>query len=1292
MDGKIVNLRPTVLKCIVIRRNEKGKSVMKKRVVTFLLALTVAFGSMAPSTDAFAAESPIVDECVELVGCAEDDADVDASVEASTEAASEASTQEQEEISEETQETETPASEESKEESREETKEDPSADAATEELSAAVVDAEDADNANDAAEENSAEDASTEASSEEEAATKASDESAEAASEASSEEEEKAPELDEEEAELLGAKTQFKDGYYDTKLGCAYKDGKIVTGWIAVDKATKQIMETGSKAAAYTDCDTYYIDPVSRKAVKGVYSIGGKKYLFDSSCRLQRGSNILSYVTYDGDRYLVSTTGQLRTGWVKLTATEKTYISSMYSSMAPIRNALLNHGVYADPSTGVVADKAWAPLGKGWTFVHDGITVTDEDKEFGTYTKISDHSVNNDGRVFDYYCFKNDVMLTGFVYFDKNGNYTTAAKAAYSKYCDPVTGAITSGMITANGKSYIAQTLDVRQVNPELKSEEQEGFILPNTFVTYNNYTYYAQKDGSLAVSKLFKDGEDYYYAQKDGKLARNCKVIINGKACAFDKDGKLIDFSKPENESRAVAYVLKENALGFTEVYAKKKGSKATDGYSYYYDKAGKEKAKSIWFSFSVNRSDMKYYLDKNGNFAKGIVAIGDKKYYFDPSTGVVGSHSNTYGKVITYSGKPYLINQDGSVETRPGFYDYYSGAYVCVKDASGQLAKGLVTIKGKRYLFKSDYTLNIETEASVNGKVYMVNPLARSGSAPEEYYILSKKEIDQILGKSIFMKFNSDGSGYNGWVTINKKKYYYYYGYLMAYMLGGGLEERGVMVNPENVMVIIGGKRYFFSHEGYAMSGEHVVKKGDYFTAMTDSLDFRNDPAPRDMEFYLDPKSCAAVTGFKKLGGKTYYYSEADTDYALKGEKVKNTTINIKGKYYSFDAEGAVITSNSEGDVLRKADGSYTTGKVKEMYYSPRTGKIEKNVLRKTGNKWYYYGSFSNEERYLATRNMDGKKITAVFNNDGSINGFVDDSGNRQVNTIIGEAKTGYYFLGANGLPATGMVVLPADVSVDLTGAPGARLFVESDGFTEYDKDSTSTEYKMVKSGNKIYVVKNALTVFDTIEGYQVSDYSSLPQADRTKLDYYSMLYNRTCYVINDYSGATEGRALPVYVNNDGSVKSNTTLVTNERFLGTLHFNKYGIPKESYGLLVKAGSGWYLSNIHDVASAGSHQWTLYGDGDSVRATLSWDNNKKLKPIVDSKTGKPLNGLYKLNTFPALPDGTGLVLKNVKVKPYYYFKNGYPVGGVHTGTLSRYNMDADTGWCLDGDSFVLGN
>ena len=105
----------------------------------------------------------------------------------------------------------------------------------------------------------------------------------------------------------------------------------------------------------------------------------------------------------------------------------------------------------------------------------------------------------------------------------------------------------------------------------------------------------------------------------------------------------------------------------------------------------------------------------------------------------------------MITYSGKSYLIDKTGCIITVPGFYSYYSD-YVYVRDSSGQLAKGLITIKGKRYFFKSDCYLNTGMEADINGKAYMTNPSATKGSsAPEEFYILSKKDLDELFGNSI-------------------------------------------------------------------------------------------------------------------------------------------------------------------------------------------------------------------------------------------------------------------------------------------------------------------------------------------------------------------------------------------------------------------------------------------------------------------------------------------------------------------------------------------------------------
>ena len=78
-----------MLNCIVMRRNEKGKSVMKKRVVTILVAIAITISSVAPATPVYAQENLISGEAMALESLNEDEAE-DVSGEASSEVSSEA--------------------------------------------------------------------------------------------------------------------------------------------------------------------------------------------------------------------------------------------------------------------------------------------------------------------------------------------------------------------------------------------------------------------------------------------------------------------------------------------------------------------------------------------------------------------------------------------------------------------------------------------------------------------------------------------------------------------------------------------------------------------------------------------------------------------------------------------------------------------------------------------------------------------------------------------------------------------------------------------------------------------------------------------------------------------------------------------------------------------------------------------------------------------------------------------------------------------------------------------------
>ena len=366
----------------------------------------------------------------------------------------------------------------------------------------------------------------------------------------------------------------------------------------------------------------------------------------------------------------------------------------------------------------------------------------------------------------------------------------------------------------------------------------------------------------------------------------------------------------------------------------------------------------------------------------------------------------------------------------------------------------------------------------------------------------------------------------------------------------------------------------------------------------------------------FYFDPKTLALVTGWKTvpamvtdLGGnvvfegrnivtsnaaKKMYFRTSAENNSLKGSLVRNQLYTIKGKSYKFGANGELCSGKAQKanisdldysapECYVKADGSMAVGRTEVKiggkstyyYYSPRTYKLEKDVLRKTGSKWYYYGTDGQVSTGFFGLDCGGiDNVYATYNKDGSIKGlFYLDGGGKVTDTLVGIGGTyELYFVGKKGLPETGICTVPlvGGYSVDLKGR---KAYVENDGcFNRYV--DYSGKYLLKKIGNKIYVLQDGYIQTDPNTLYPIDTATesawTLSSSDRENIDsyisYMNMMYNYDLRVAVMPDGSLGARTF-----SDGTV--------------TYHTNRYGMPTERMSPFIKKNGSWYFNkdNILD-------------------------------------------------------------------------------------------------------------
>ncbi len=1026
----------------------------------------------------------------------------------------------------------------------------------------------------------------------------------------------------------------------------AYKNGKQLTGWVAFN-AEDAIVATGNAALklapeARTEGYTirYYTADTMQPAT-GLWTINKKYYYFYNDGELGIGTSESDIHTLSSQALAVSNTGEVLTGRVR--------------------------DYYYDPQLKIdtwVYDKSK----KGYVFVRreDGCVLSQD----GIY-RLSD----GDSDIYKdaVYVFKDGVRQTGFVYLDDTGKVTTKNNAAKMVYADPLCGVVKSSeFFTVADKTYHAGV------------SASDTYTIATGRFTVGANNYYADANGVVQYDKAIPVSGGAIYVSKDGTIDESGFRVINGKMCRLF-EGEVILIDAPGT----TADDLYLDAEGTKSVYCKSATTKPEGGVFFYYDDECKKKVTKSWLYYGGKET---FYLDSSGKAVTGIAKVNGWSYYFT-ETGKLSAEKET---LVTWKGKDYwlgntpgVIATSAVVTTGTFFIDTADsinrdGIHVWVKK-DGQPDSGIKTVSGTKYLVLEDGIECTDDLTEYKGKYYHIHATKKSNGYKSGTGTIKQSDQDycELIGPyAELFWFNKDGTVKTGWITTKDKKKYYQparvqdkYGFIYGCCRDnedGSLE----------YLYRIGGKLYHFDKDGAMDTGWLHINGPVIEEYETDAwkgyYGYYN--------FYFDEKSGAAVTGWQTKNApavgvdgwvvtngnrpvltdvkKKLYFLEEDTGEApacaLAGYDDYGTAdLSIKGKRYRFAPDGSLLTGRAGlvdedpgengDDMFLNADGSFATGRIKVgkdwYYYNLKTGLKEKNVLRLTKGKWYYYGD-------------DGKMSTACagyfnvkYNADGSIAYFSDIYGCMLKNTKIKVGEQ-YYYLGLKGLPLTGLQRCIFKIS----GKYICYIYSESDGSVNTDK-----EYTFVKSGKKIYAVQGDIVENNGIIGYLFEsgygcrvDYSSLSKADRERLDRLVMW------------AANNHKDIYFYTRMDGSLYMNEVVDTG---YGRFTVNAVGIFVYNYSVFAKRGNSWY--GYYASPGTDTEGVTSLSTGESLYIELRYDQEGRLISAVDEETQTPLNGAYKFG------------LTNT-----YCFKNGQLVGGQQSVNYFGFNLslyfDPDGGTCLD--------
>jgi glucan-binding YG repeat protein len=1010
-----------------------------------------------------------------------------------------------------------------------------------------------------------------------------------------------------------------------------FNNGKYLTGFVAFDASTSEVVATGNAALKKTgEVFIRYYDTVSHLPMgTGVTKIGNKLYYFDTHYNLVRGESNKDGKTQHG--FVINKQGEVLTGWQKPDGSSDEY--------------------YFNTAYGYQVGMAWVPRGKGSTWVDSEGLMRDQ---VGDPLTVDGAHVVSGVR----YWFKGGVRQSGLFYLDEDFQPTTAKKALNAAYFN-----------SPNGEN------------------------VENEFFYVNGKKYYAHEDGLIDVSRRFCDDDatdDWYYADATGAIVTGPKIVKDDKSSFYVDEEGMIAFSTYVNFGGRVYFCndqgyVDDNGTGFltnyyahvgdefTQLYMKFSNAKnPAAGTFFYSDAQCKKKVTNSWLYYGDDHQPY-LYLDKNGKLASGFVkTVEGTTFFFDPEDSCMLSTADD-NHIVSYKGNYYICTKDGVlVNGTTDFYKVY-GSYYRVKNSSGVLMTGVQTIGGKRYAFNPEgrlaepmfYDGMIGVMTAKGYEKYMANPDYGSGN-PSTWYIYAPGKVYlyeyYFSGHTYRYIINKDGSLYKtGWVTLDGKKYY---------VLMGDLAPAGYMVK-------IGGKYYTFNEDNSMHTGWTV---SDGRVKVIDVSDLSMKSYSGEFYFYFDPKSGVLQTGWKTMNTvrtnvygevvdslgitgegekKKIYFNAVETSEMPIGALLRDTDYTVGGKLYRFAADGSIETGNEafvetdpkaesfEGiDCYRKADGTLAKGRTLVetaygnyyFYFNQNTGRKEVNALRKTGGKWYYYGDNGVMSTTLHVYTRDSEAL-AIFNADGSLKSFVarNGSGAAIKNTIIKmQISEVYYQLGSNGLPMTGLVDFPNE---------GIKILVEDDGAMG-GNFSDMSKLRLRKVGSKYYMFVDGILldrygaravdagiatytpaagIIATMANDEVFEY--LPESDKAEVARILKIAERMDKGFENYAF--------VFLNGDGSVRPGEVQTERGRFTA----NRLGLVVDYWVPFVKSGSGFRVAASIYEGTAGSITTKAYpySDEESKTLVISWDENGNLLPIIDKATGKNANGLLMVDELGSL-------------------------------------------------------
>lgn len=914
--------------------------------------------------------------------------------------------------------------------------------------------------------------------------------------------------------------------YYDPTTGAATEgmleldgvhyyfadDGRMIANLDAVAIAEGYNEVVVQNGAAYVK----YVPEKDSLAV--IYSRGGRSShgeLYDAQMNLLVSQR---YTGYTENNFLLG---------YKVEAGKTYYLyvdAGSYSGIVPV--SLLS-----------VVEDGWQEILGDWYYVKDGSFVngwqTIDEKKYYFFSGrmasnlqlgLYEEDEQGTGRHVSYRFNAKGTLVTGWYkngagdwyYYDEDGRsafgVTTIGETTYyfdedGRMLKKYTYADEKKLYYFGVKGNLEQTADLTEGWVEFHQNRyyvEEGALVRGSLKTIEGTTYYFDSDGIMlkngTTSVYEEEGNDsvehYYRFDNEGKMVKGWYETGAGKKYYYDETTGVA--ASGVTVLGAATYDFSYDGQMWTDSV-----NLGEEGFQYFGKDGKLEETQAYVDGWNQYRGT--WYYRENGNFVNGLKKIDNKVYYLEPDMLV-----NTTRQVYD-NGNYYYFRFDESGAAVKGWYQTEDGSWYYY-DASCHAVSGMVKVKDVYYCFERNGRMDTNYVYQADDKLYYFGD---DGALAEEkkltngwvqfkdawYYVADGELVTgralAIDGKTYYFNYNgklavsttfsgsvnnqygyyrTDANGVivKGWYKENSTNNWYYY------------DENGCAVSG---IVEIDGKTYNFSYNG-RMYVNTTTNDGEklYWFGNNGELKEMLDYTTRKGWFQFNDgwyyaEDYALASGFKTIGGKTYYFSPEMAenctwtmyDEALEREctyrfnkdgvmvtgwyedygnwyyydstgRAANGITKVNGKTYCFTDEGRMLKNETTHDEDKfyffGVDGELETSKnitsgwnkFKGQWYYCEAGELV-NGFKTIDGKTYYFGEYmytdttieiydDDLERNCYYRvDADGVLVTGWYETGNGNRYYYDESGRAPQEGIkVVDDKTYYFY--SDGQMATRIV----------------------------------------------------------------------------------------------------------------------------------------------------------------------------------------------------------------------------------------------------------------------------